>query len=301
MALACSLGPSATTAAARFAASGQAIGRAVGFSPEADSSRSGWNNLALFAWRGHCEEAQFEPFPEPVVVLHVGGAQSVAVRTGRNWNRRTHPGLITVIPPETRVSWAIRGEVHSRSLHLGSRFFSANGTSAASPALQFRCGVSDPLVSAAIQTLEQEIHTPGQCGSLYADSVADTLALYLIRHATPAPAMAPARGLSASALRRCLDRLDHSLGSGISLQALADEAGLSRAHFSESFRRSTGQSPHRYLTQRRLERARDLLRHSALSIADIALHCGFSSQAHFTEYFRRGVGITPRAYRAAAS
>jgi AraC family transcriptional regulator len=282
--------------ASRFAASGTAIGEAVGFAPEVDSGKAGWSNVALFAWRGHCGEAQFEPFSEPVIVYHVGGAASVPVRTGKLWNRRTHPGQITVIPPETRVSWSIRGEVHSRTVHLGSRFFLGG---ARAPELRFRCGVTDPLIAAAIQTLEREIRSPAQCGSLYADTVADTLALHLIRDGdAPTEPVTLNSGLAPAVLRRCLDRMEASLSSGISLQALAAEAGLSRAHFAESFRRSTGVTPHRHLTQRRLARARELLRHTALSIADIALRCGFSSQAHFSEYFRRDCGLTPRHFRA---
>lgn len=280
----------------RFAASGEAICRSVGFAPELDSERAGWRNLALYAWRGTCTQAQFEPFSEPVIVYHVGGAESVAVRVGRSWNRHTHPGLITVIPPETRVSWDIRGEVHSRSVHLGSRFFSALDDPPA-PSLRFRCGVQDPLIAAAIQNLEQEIRQPAQCGSLYADAVADTLALHLLRQTEPLGVAAGHGRLSRAALARSLELIESSIESGVSLQTLAASVSLSRAHFAESFRRSTGLSPHRYLTQRRLQRARTLLRHSMLSLSEVALRCGFSSQAHFCEAFRRDTGATPRRFR----
>lgn len=280
----------------RFTASGRAIVRAVGFAPEMSSESTDWNNLALYAWRGQCEEARFEAFAEPVIVYHVGGAKSVRVRTGRNWNRRTHPGLITVIPPATPVSWEIRGEVHSRSVHLGSHFFSA-ATPETDAALGFRCGVHDPLIAAAIQTLEQEIRRPAQCGSLYADAVADTLALHLLREGVAPRAQLCDGGLARAALGRSLERLEAGIESGVSLQALADEAGLSRAHFAESFRRSTGLPAHRYLTQRRLARARELLRRTHLSLAEVALRCGFSSQAHFSDCFRREAGVTPRRFR----
>ena len=105
-----------------FARSGQSIGCAIGFQPALSSADTHWNNLAMFAWQGQCEEAQFDPFDETVIVYHVGGAPSVPVRIGGRWNQETHPGLITIIPPATAVGWSVRGEVHSRSLHLGSRF-----------------------------------------------------------------------------------------------------------------------------------------------------------------------------------
>lgn len=284
---------------ARFAATGRSIREAVGFAPELSSESAGWNHVALYGWRGDCREAEFEPFDEPTIVYHVGGAPSVPVKVERRWDRRTHPGLVTIIPAATRIAWDIRGEVHSRSVHLGSAFFSTrDGEPVAKPALRFRCGVQDPLLISTIQALEKELRQPSQQGSLYADSICDFMALHLLRE--DAQLDMPSRGsqvLSQKRLNRVVERIEESVETGISLQALAEEAALGRTCFASAFRNATGLSPHRYLTQRRLARARDLLLHSDMSLAQIALRCGFSSQAHFTEYFRRDAGVTPRAFR----
>lgn len=285
----------------RFSASGHSIVRAIGFTPELSSESAGWKNLAFYGWRGQCREAAFEPFEEPVIVYHVGGAQTVPVRIGRNWNLQTHPGLITVIPPATRIGWDIQGEVHSRSIHLGSRFFSASDADVPSvPRLRFRCGVQDPLLTSAIHALEQELREPRELGTLYADAVSDFMALHLLRDNGSATIVAQRRGaLSPRALQRVRERIEASIEHGVSLQALADQTSLSRTYFSAAFRESTGVSPHRYLTQRRLARARDLLCSTALSLAEVALRCGFSSQAHFTQYFHRESGVTPHQFRQA--
>lgn len=284
---------------ARFAATGKSIRNAVGFAPEFSSESAGWRHVALYGWRGDCREAEFEPFSEPTIIYHVGGAPSVPVKVERRWDRRTHPGLVTVIPADTRIAWDIRGEVHSRSVHLGSSFFSsAEGEPTPAAKLRFRCGVQDPLLISVIQALEKELHRPSQQGSLYADAICDFMALHLLREDTQCddvPRRQPA--LSRERLSRVVERIEDSLESGVSLQALADEAALGRTCFSSAFRDAIGVSPHRYLTQRRLVRARELLRHSDLTLAQIALRCGFSSQAHFTEYFRRDAGVTPKAYR----
>lgn len=291
--------PIAESQPGRFAASGRSIVRSVGFAPELSSESAGWKTLAFYGWRGQCEEAAFEPFDEPVIVYHVGGAQTVPVRIGRNWDRQTHPGLVTIIPPATRIGWDIRGEVHSRSIHLGSRFFSSpDGDAPAAPQLQFRCGVQDPLLTSAIQALEHELRAPRELGTLYADSVSDFMALHLLRDGgRPAPFPHRRGALSRQSLQRVMERIESSIEHGISLQTLADETSLSRTYFSTAFRESTGLSPHRYLTQRRLARARDLLRVSTLSLAEVALRCGFSSQAHFTQYFHRESGATPNQFR----
>ena len=284
----------------RFAASGRAIRSAVGFEPELSSDHAGWKHVALYAWRGECREAEFEPFDEPVVVFHIGGAASVPIRIDRRWDRRTHPGLVTVIPPRTRVGWDIRGEVHSRSVHLGAGFFCTEDGEPVStpPDLQVRCGVRDPLLISSIEALEGELRHPGQHGTLYADSISNVMALHLLREGARPVLPSGRRLLSRERLSRVVERIEDAIEHGVSLQALADEAALSRTYFAAAFRDATGYSPHRYLTRRRLARARELLEQSDLSLADIALRCGFSSQAHFTEYFRRDTGTTPRAFRA---
>lgn len=277
-----------------FEASDHAIRRAIGFAPEISSATAGWNGVALYGWRGQCREAEFAPFDEPVVVYHVGGAQRVQVKVGRRWDRQTHPGLVTVIPPAMPVGWDIRGEVHSRSVHLGSRLFSQEpGDSITAPAISLRCGEPDPLLIGAIHSLEQELRNPGQRGSLAADAISGFMATHLLRERAPEPH----GSLGGRLLARALERIEASVETGISLQALADECQLSRAYFASAFRAATGLSPHRYLTRRRLLRARELLRDGSLALAHIALRCGFSSQAHFTEYFRREVGATPLAFR----
>lgn len=291
--------PSSAATPARFAATGRSIREAVGFAPELSSESAGWKHVALYGWRGDCREAEFEPFNEPTIVYHVGGAPSVPVKVERRWDRRTHPGLVTIIPAATRIAWDIRGEVHSRSVHLGSAFFSApDGAPADKPTLRFRCGVQDPLLISTIQALEKELRHPSQQGSLYADSICDFMALHLLREDAQADVLPRVpQALSQKRLERVIERIEDSVETGISLQALADEAALGRTCFASAFRNATGLSPHRYLTQRRLVRARDLLLHSDLTLAQIALRCGFSSQAHFTEYFRRDAGVTPRAFR----
>jgi AraC family transcriptional regulator len=77
---------------------------------------------------------------------------------------------------------------------------------------------------------------------------------------------------------------------------LAAEAGLSPYHFARAFKRSVGSSPHRYVLRRRIERAKYHLAAGELSLAAVALACGFGSQSHFTARFRATTGLTPRQF-----
>jgi len=95
-----------------------------------------------------------------------------------------------------------------------------------------------------------------------------------------------------------LDYIDSNLGGNIHLSELAEAAGLSEFHFAKLFKQSMGASPHQYILQRRLERAKELLRNPALSLSDISLEAGFADQSHFTNVFRRFVGATPSKFRS---
>ena len=285
--------------ASQLAASGEAVGRAVGLAPALSSDDAGWNSVALYAWRGRCSAAHFDPLPEPALVYHTGGAPVVKVRQGRSLNQHSRPGLVTIIPAGMPVDWDIGGgDVHSYSVHLGSHFFAkAPDSHPCTGSLRFQC-IADPLLAASITALADELGGPAQRGTLYADAIADLLALHLLRQPAAAPERLDARGgLSRLQLRRTLDLMESRVESGITLQSLAEHAGLSRTYFAESFQKATGLSPHRYLTQRRIARAQTLLRHTSLALADIALQCGFSNQAHFSQAFRQSVGTTPGRYR----
>lgn len=103
-------------------------------------------------------------------------------------------------------------------------------------------------------------------------------------------------GLTPLQLRRVRDNIDARLDQEISLAQLAGDCGLSTSHFARAFARSTGVPPHRWLTQRRVERAKELMQTEA-SLAEIALMCGFSDQSHLTRVFAQAVGVTPGRWR----
>ncbi len=83
----------------------------------------------------------------------------------------------------------------------------------------------------------------------------------------------------------------------LALEELAALVSLSAKHFARAFRQSTGTPPHRWLIERRLDRAKAMLVEGDLDLAEIALACGFADQSHFTAAFRKLVGMTPGSYR----
>ena len=100
-------------------------------------------------------------------------------------------------------------------------------------------------------------------------------------------------------LLRARDMIDGRYAEPLDLAALARAAHVSPRHFSRSFRRTFGETPHRYLLTRRMERARHLLRTTDMKVAEVCLAVGFSGVGSFTSTFRRHVGMPPTAYRRA--
>jgi AraC family transcriptional regulator len=88
-----------------------------------------------------------------------------------------------------------------------------------------------------------------------------------------------------------------NLGDPLTVRDLARVAGVGVTHFSLTFRQVTGATPHRYILRARIERARELLRMTSLSIGEIAAAVGFAGQSHFCIAFGREAGLTPSAYR----
>jgi len=100
-------------------------------------------------------------------------------------------------------------------------------------------------------------------------------------------------------LRRVLDYVEEHLSDDIAVADLASIACLSVFHFTRAFSSATGTPPHRYVSQRRLERAKAIIAAGGTSIAETALMFRFSSQSSFTRAFRRAAGVTPAEYRRA--
>jgi AraC family transcriptional regulator len=159
---------------------------------------------------------------------------------------------------------------------------------------------SDPLISQIGVTLANEID--GGCiNGILADALNTALAVQVTRRSVDPSAImaAPSNGLSRDRLKRVCDYIETHLDDRLTLTDLAGVACLSPYHFSRSFKEAMGIGPQRYVMQRRLNRAKTLMRRTNQPLAEIAQRAGFADQSHLTSIFRRETGVTPGRYRAA--
>jgi AraC family transcriptional regulator len=160
-----------------------------------------------------------------------------------------------------------------------------------------------PHLRAVMRAVDSELAAGGAGGSLAAESLANVLAVHLIRHVL-APRR-PERGrdgaLPRGRLRAVVEYVEDHLDAGLTLEQMAAAAHLSAYHFARQFKAATGLPPHQYVILRRVERAKHLLQAGTdLSLAQIAAHAGYLDQSQFSRHFKRLVGVTPGQFRRPA-
>jgi AraC family transcriptional regulator len=216
-------------------------------------------------------------------------------------------GSIYVVPAGTPVQ--VRSRQWKDSLHIylepglvarvAAEAFGLDSGRTPVPPLD---GLDLPPLRAAMAAVDAELTAGGAGGPLAAESLANVLAVHLLRHVL-APRR-PERGLDGALpqarLRAVVEYIEDHLDASPSLQQLAAVARLSPYHFARQFKTAIGLPPHQFVIMRRVERAKQLLQGGDFSLAEVAAHAGFSGQSVFSHHFKRLIGVTPRQFRMSA-
>lgn len=251
------------------------------------------------------------PLSHHLLVIHLGKPVELAVAaTGRAGKTAVTPGSVTIVPEgaPNEARWT-EGVVYD-ALQLRvkptllRRAAEAGGMDPDRIEVVPAVGVRDPEIEHAARSLLGELETESLGGRMYAEALANQLAVHLLRSHSTLPrgvsqkgARRPGGNLPDPVLRLVTEYVEANLDRGISLAELAELASLSPNHFATLFRRTTGLPPHRYVVNRRVERARLLLSATKDPLAEVARHAGFADQAHMTRQFRQVLGITPGSLR----
>jgi AraC family transcriptional regulator len=150
------------------------------------------------------------------------------------------------------------------------------------------------------RALKTEAESNYVSGPLFGESLAIAMAAHLLRNYSASRPLLPQHkgGMAPRTLRRVLDYIHENLSDELRMSALALIAGLSQYRFAHNFRRATGLAPHQYVIRARVERGKQMLRETDLSVLEIGHAVGFQSSSRFTSLFRRETGATPSRYRA---
>jgi AraC family transcriptional regulator len=273
-------------------------------SPLISSYNANWNGIRLDYHRQPPYETPEHRSLQHIIsiCLQPGIVKSERMLDGRIQSERMAYGDVVIVPATSchKTSWDSEGEFLIISLErdLFSRAASEDVDwqrlnllpHFASPA---------PLIQHIGLALKSELESDGVGNHVYIESLATTLCVHLLRHYSTSLVLIPSysHGLPQRKLRQVIEYIHENVEKNLTLTELAIVAGMSMYHFSRVFKESTGFSPHQYILNCRIEKAKRLLTLTEETIDQISQQVGFQNQSHFTNVFRKLEGTTPRAYR----
>ena len=241
----------------------------------------------------------FEPIDDLVVSIVMKSVQTKVIRD-IGWGRQEFTeaaGCILVTPPNCRSYWHFEGAPMGLHISVPSdRIPDWLGIDRSQLAEYPRGPIYDQLVSQLVGRMWNANAGAPRAAAFVDHALGVILNLVLAPEASAAARSAPA--LASWRLNKVMALMNERLRAGVSIEELARAIELSPDHFLRSFTVATGRTPFQWLTERRIEVAKELLQRHDMQITDIALDVGYSSSAHFSTRFRKLVGMSPREWRA---
>jgi AraC family transcriptional regulator len=284
--------------------------KTVPFEADAASDRLGWVGLQAARYRAApASELEHPGINHHRLVLFARPPEELDLLYEQIKRHVPPPaGSISVVPAGTPARWRWSG--HNDTLHIylepglvtrvAAEAFDLDPTRLTLPSLD---GMDLPHLRATMWAVDAELTVGGAGGPLAAESLANVLAVHLIRHVLVPrqPARRRDGTLPRAKVRAVVEYIEEHLDADPTLEQLAVIARLSPYYFARQFKRATGLPPHQYVLARRIERAKQLLQTGGvLSLAEVAANAGFSDQSQFSHHFKRLVGVTPGQFRMSA-
>jgi AraC family transcriptional regulator len=286
----------------------------VPFTRSPTSYGSEWNTMQAFRYI-EPKSAASGGFSAPQLsrhslVLTIRPTERLDLRyAGVRVTRPPVAGSIYVVPAGSSVQSEREGSINLLFIYLepslvarvAAESFELDSSRTVLPPLN---GLNVPELRSAMLAVDAELRTGGVGGSLLAESLANVLAVHLIRHITGARSpKAPAdRVLPRHKLRTVIEYIMENLEGSPTLKDMARVVNLSPYYFARQFKAATGLAPYQFVITRRIERAKHLLRtNGGLGLAEVAFRSGFANQSHFCFHFKRIAGVTPRRFREDAT
>jgi AraC family transcriptional regulator len=272
--------------------------------PILSSQSIGWNGMLFQEYHHPAHEVPEYVMRQHLILIRITPGLTQESRIdGRLYHRRPEDsGEILIVPAGVSNATVWTGEAKFLRLTISPQFLREVVHESIDPDRVQpipQVGTVDPLIHQIGLSLKADIEAGYPTGKIFGESAATMLVARLLQqHSVRTPKLASDEdGLSSYTLRQVLDYVRSHLSQDLSIIDLAQVVGMSPYYFMRMFKKSMHVTARQYVIQTRIDRAKELLRSRELSIADIALQCGFTSQSHFTNVFRQSIGIAPGAYQ----
>jgi AraC family transcriptional regulator len=273
-------------------------------SPVVFKRKAAWDGIRLDHVKLSPGELPRHRHKEHTVLISLSDGCKGELTTGSGLGMRgtQTKGGVSILPSGLEHQASVEGTSEHLALYLEPRIINraAAESGLGGPVeIAERYIRTDPVISNVGMALLAELNSEALSGRLYAESLANVLAIHLLRYYSNSDGSSPRYqgGLSGPKLRQVTEFIAANYSHDIKLAELAQVAGMSNFHFAREFKRTTGTTPHQYLIQFRVDRAKSLLGNHKLPLVEVGLRSGFSHQSHFTRLFRRLTGTTPHLYR----
>ena len=273
--------------------------------------RNNSTNDIIFALAAHAPSpgVDYSPVNDLIISIVLQSNYGSVVRDvgfGRK-NFKETPGCILVTPPMTASYWYFEGMPQILHICFPHDYLKKylDDSEKVIPDI-FGQLARDPIHDPLISMLASRLWTMSAASDKYAqicsDQILETILLTLFVESKggavfPSGNQRPSAGLAPCRLKHITELMERHMSEGISIDELAEIVGLSTHYFLRAFTASTGQTPHQWLSLKRIEYAKKLLGDTGLSITEISMDLGYSSPAHFSGRFRQMVGVTPSTWR----
>jgi AraC family transcriptional regulator len=268
-------------------------------SPLLTSLSNPWQNVGVMHLRQPAFTIPEVRFPFHVLAIFPNAASGDVTIDSNSKQQSISPGDVAIIPANAEQSSSWTNDVEILIVGLNPSLFADainDATHPYSAELVPRFAAPDPLVYQLGLSLKTVIEQNRTGSRLYVETAAAMLSVHLLQHYSQRRSEFKdyADGLSQFALHQVIEYIQAHLDQELGLAELAAIAHLSPHYFTRLFKQSTGMTPHQFVIQCRVKRAKALLLAGKDSIAEIAQQVGFANQAHLSVHIKRALGVTPK-------
>lgn len=274
--------------------------------PILSSESSGWSGVFFNHYNHPAHESPEFQYTQHIIGITGSGHPMYSEHRfdGKLQTHYSKPGEVVFIPAQINYSsiWEKAGEFSLIGFY--PTFFEQivnESVQTTEVELIPQVGLNDPFIQQMGIALKADVEAGYPTGRMFGESLATGLIIHLVKHYSAWKvklSSQSAGGLTRYELEKIQDYVIAHLNQNISLSEMGGIINLSQYHFCRLFKQSTGITPHQYLTQCRIKRAKQLLSKTKLTITEIAFEIGFKNHSSFSRLFRKYIGTTPKSFRA---